>query len=99
MIINPKWLLATYALNIIILVPVCYAMIFGAGVANVFDGVVEESPGLRLLVGSLWSAILFASIAGLFRPAFFAPIILIQIVYKSMWLALFILPLWMATRA
>ena len=98
MIINPKWLLAPYALNILILIPICYAVVFGAGVTNVFEGVVEESPGLRLLVGSLWSAILFASIAGLIWPAFFAPVILVQIIYKSMWLALFILPLWMAGK-
>ncbi len=78
--------------NILILVPVCYSVLLGAGVATVFDGIVEESKGLRLLVGSLWSAILIASIAGLIAPRFFAPVLLIQVIYKSLWLALFVAP-------
>lgn len=87
------FLQAAYGANIIILVPVCYAMFAGRGVASVFDGVVAESAGLRLMVGSLWLAILLASAAGLFVPRFFAPILLIQILYKSVWLAVFVLPL------
>ena len=31
--------------------------------------------------------------AGLFAPAFFVPVILVQIVYKTVWLAVFVLPL------
>ena len=90
----PRWLLIPYAINILILVPVCYQMLFGGGVVAVFDGVVPESEGLRLLVGSLWSAILLASIGGLFWPSFFAPIVLAQVVYKALWLGLFVVPLW-----
>jgi hypothetical protein len=73
---HPAWLVGPYILNIFILVPICYSMFFGAGVLNVFEGKVAESPGLRLLVGCLWASILVASILGLFRPAFFAPVIL-----------------------
>ena len=98
MIIAPKWLLAAYAFNILILAPVCYAMLLGNGVGSVFEGKVEESAGLRLLVGSLWCAILMASIAGLLWPAFFAPVLLIQIVYKALWLIVFIMPLWLASK-
>ncbi len=79
--------------NIVILVPICWSMFFGGGVASVFEGKVEESIGLRLLVGSLWSAILLASVAGLYAPRLFAPVVLIQIVYKSLWLLAFVLPL------
>ncbi|MEM1131325.1 MAG: hypothetical protein AAGH53_00145 [Pseudomonadota bacterium] len=82
-----------YAANILILVPVCYSMFFGSGVGSVFEGHVVESAGLRLLVGSLWAAILLASAAGLVYPAFFAPVLLIQIVYKALWLGIFVLPL------
>ncbi|WP_156254869.1 hypothetical protein [Sandarakinorhabdus oryzae] len=81
-----------YAANIAILVPVCWAMFAGRGVRAVFQGAVAEEPGLRLLVGSLWAAILLASAAGLVWPRVFAPVLLIQIVYKSLWLALFALP-------
>jgi hypothetical protein len=90
---NPDVLKIAYVANILILVPVCWGMFFGGGVATVFEGRVDESEGLRLLVGSLWAAILFASVAGLFQPGFFAPVLLIQIVYKALWLAIFVAPL------
>lgn len=83
-----------YVANIIVLLPVCYGLMFGSGVGGVFEGKVDESQGLRLLVGALYAAILLASVAGLFAPLFFAPVLLIQIVYKSIWLLVFILPLY-----
>jgi hypothetical protein len=99
MINSPKWLLLAYAFNILILVPVCYSMLLGAGVANVFEGKVIESEGLRLMVGSLWFGILVASIAGLLWPSFFAPVIIVQVIYKTLWLLIFVLPLLYSGKA
>jgi hypothetical protein len=82
-----------YGANILILVPVISAMFAARGVTNVFDGRVDESLGLRLLVASLWTAILIGSIAGLWWPRFFAALLPIQIIYKSLWLAVFVVPL------
>lgn len=82
-----------YAANIVILIPVVYAMFFGHGARDVFDGQVDESLGLRLLVACLWSAILLGSAAGLWWPRLFAAVLPIQIIYKSLWLILFIVPL------
>jgi hypothetical protein len=93
MIIAPHWLYFAYGFNIFILVPVVYSMLLGAGVANVFEGKVAESAGLRVMVGCLWLAILIASLAGLKWPTFFAPVIIIQLIYKSFWLLFFVLPL------
>lgn len=91
---NPNlFLQIAYAANIFILVPVCASMFLTVGGGNVFAGTVTESAGLRLMVASLWLAILLASLAGLFLPRFFAPVLLIQIVYKSVWLAVFVAPL------
>lgn len=87
-----------YAANILILVPVCWGMFLGSGVASVFEGKVDESTGLRLLVGSLWFAILACSIAGLAMPRLFAPLLVVQIIYKSMWLLAFVAPLVAAGR-
>lgn len=96
MITNPNWLYPAYILNIVILVPVVYAMLLGSGVTNVFAGTVVESPGLRLMVGSLWFAILVASVAGLIWPSYFSPLLIVQVIYKSLWLILFVVPLWRA---
>ncbi len=87
-----------YAANILILVPVCWAMFLGGGVASVFEGKVDESAGLRLLVGSLWFAILACSAAGLAMPKLFAPLLVVQIIYKSLWLLVFVAPLVAAGR-
>ena len=82
-----------YAANILILLPVCYSLLLGGGVPAVFDGQVADSSGLRLLVGSFWSTILILSVAGLAWPATLAPLLVFQILYKSLWLGLFVLPL------
>ena len=96
---NAGILRLAYAANILILVPVCYGLIVGNGVASVFEGKVAESAGLRLLVASLYVAILATSVAGLKWPAFFAPILLAQIVYKTLWLLMFVAPLVVAGRS
>lgn len=98
-IAQPGWLYPAYLFNIIILLPVCWTMMGGGGVASVFGPSVSEEPGLRLLVASLWSAILLASVAGLFAPTFFAPLLIVQILYKVLWLGLFVWPLWQAGAA
>lgn len=90
---HPAWLLPAYAANILILVPVCWGMFHGGGVGTVFEGAVAESAGLRTLVGSLWFAILAASVLGLRWPQFFLPVILVQLIYKTLWLAVFVRPL------
>ncbi len=92
---NPNWLYAPYLANIVILVPVCWSLVMSGSAAGVFEGRVQESDGLRLLVASLYLAILISSVAGLFAPAFFAPLIIVQVIYKSLWLLLFMLPLMM----
>lgn len=86
------WLQIPYALNIAILVPVCLAMFSGRGQSAVFQGAVSASRGLELLVGSLWLSILVASVAGLFYPRLFAPLLAMQVVYKLTWLIAFVAP-------
>ena len=87
-----------YVGNILILVPVCWALFLGSGVHGVFGGKVEASPGLGLLIASLWFAILACSAIGLAAPELMAPIIVLQLIYKSLWLATFALPLILAGR-
>ncbi|MEM6957686.1 MAG: hypothetical protein AAF411_00800 [Myxococcota bacterium] len=91
---SARWLIVPFILNVLILVPVCAAMLFGNGERTVFEGIAPPSEALRLMVGSLWTAILAASALGCIFPRFFAPVVLLQIVYKALWLLLFAWPQW-----
>jgi hypothetical protein len=85
-----------FAINIIILLPVCLAMATArdGGIASVFQGRVAASEGLRLIVFGMWTAILIGSVAGLVWPERMLPLLGLQVIYKSLWLLLFALPLW-----
>ena len=86
---------AAYGLTILILLPVVGSMLVGANGAGVqaFEHKVADSPGLRLLVASLWGAILVCSALGLAWPRAFIGVMVLQVVYKSAYLLVFILPL------
>ena len=90
---KPTVLWLAYAANVVILVPVVWSMFVSGGTQGVFEGKVADSPGVRLLVGSLWLAILLGSVAGFLAPRFFAPLLPVQVAYKATWLAAFVLPL------
>lgn len=82
-----------YLLNILILVPVCWAMYSGSGRMAVFEGKISWSDELAGLVAALWTAILVASFAGLAWPRLFVPLLLVQVIYKALFLAIIIIPL------
>lgn len=82
-----------YVLNILILVPVCWAMYAGSGRLTVFEGKVSWSDELAGLVAAFWTAILVASLAGLVWPRLFVPLLLVQVIYKTLFLAIFVVPL------
>lgn len=92
MLEGPNLLRLAYASNIVILVPVVWSMFFSGGTDNVFQGQVTDSEGLRFLVASLWLAILLCSLGGLAAPVLFAPLLVVQIIYKSVWLATWVWP-------
>jgi hypothetical protein len=79
-----------YWANIVILVPIAVPTIFRIFPTD--EGRMEESRGWRVLVGSLWTAILVLSVLGLFAPERYAPVLLLQLVYKSIWLLVYAAP-------
>ena len=83
-------LLILYIINILILIPVALGSL--TGLLPISKGHFPESPGWRTMTASLWTAILVCSIAGLFHPIVFAPILLLQVIYKSVWLVVYVLP-------
>jgi hypothetical protein len=58
---------------------------------TVFQNAYQPTEVIRL-VGCLWLAIAILSILGLFRPLTFSPILLVQLIYKGMWLLVVALP-------
>ncbi|MGB3801505.1 MAG: hypothetical protein WA952_16930 [Lewinella sp.] len=57
----------------------------------VFEGAVAYSETIRL-VGALWFAIFLLSVVGIFYPRSMQPVLLLQLVYKGIWLIVTALP-------
>jgi hypothetical protein len=89
---NP--LLLPYIFNIIVLVPIGLLTLFGGerGGQVACQGKFLESEGFRTILGSLWTAILIGSGLGLFFPTTMSPMLLIQVIDKTLWLVVFVLP-------
>ena len=83
-------LLIPYFANIAILVPVALGTL--TGLLPISGGHFPESAGWRTITGSLWTGILVCSVAGLFHPTVFAPILVLQVIYKAVWLVFYVLP-------
>ncbi len=62
------------------------------------QGKFPESEGFRTTLGSLWSALLIGSVLGLFYPVTMSPLLLIQVIYKTLWLLVFVLPRFLSGR-
>ena len=89
---NP--LLLPYIFNILVLVPIGSLTLLGGekGGQVACQGKFPESEGFRTILGSLWMAILIGSGLGLLFPATMAPLLLIQVIYKTLWLLVFVRP-------
>ena len=80
----------TYWANIAILAPIAVPTVFRLFPTD--QARFAESAGWRVLVGALWAGILVLSILGLFHPLRYSPVLLLQLVYKSVWLAVYVAP-------
>ena len=89
-----KLLLLPYVFNILVLVPIGLMTLLGGerGGQLACQGKFSESEGFRTILGSLCTAILIGSVLGLFFPATMSPLLLIQVIYKTLWLLVFVTP-------
>lgn len=87
-------LLLPYIFNIIVLVPIGLLTLLGGerGGRLASQGKFPESEGFRTILGSLWTAILLGSVMGLLYPVTMSPLLLIQVIYKTLWLVVFVIP-------
>ena len=79
-----------YWANIAILTPIAVPTIFRMFPADQARFV--ESAGWRVLVGALWCGTLVLSILGLFHPLRYSPVLLLQLIYTSIWLFVYVTP-------
>ena len=79
-----------YWANVVILVPVGISTVFRLFPTD--EGRFPESPGWRIIVGGQWVAILVLSVLGLFYPERFSPVLLLQVIYKVIWLSVYAVP-------
>jgi hypothetical protein len=89
-----------YLLNILILAPVVYRLLFGSnGMADIFGPGLSDSETLRPLVASLWLGVLVCSGIALMMPERFWPLLVFQVVYKAAFLGLHVAPTMMSKGA
>ena len=83
-----------YIFNILVLIPVGLLTLLGGerGGQLACQKKFSESEGFRTILGSLWTAILLGSILGLVFPVQMSSLLLIQVIYKSLWLLVFVKP-------
>ena len=79
-----------YLANILMFVPIVIYTLFHLFPTD--QGVFKESMGWRMLVGSIWLAILVLSILGFSQPLTYSPVLLLQLVYKVGWLGVYVTP-------
>jgi hypothetical protein len=87
-------LLLPYAFNILVLVPIGLMTLLGGerGGQLACQGKFLERAGFCTILGSLWTTILIGSVLGLFHPVTMSPLLLIQVIYKTLWLVVYVLP-------
>ncbi len=87
-------LLLPYIFNIIVLIPIGLLTLLGGekGGQLACQNRFPESAGFRTILGSLWTAILIGSVLGLFFPITMSALLLIQVIYKTLWLLVYAMP-------
>jgi len=85
-----------FCANILILVPIAVGTLRKPALTD--QGAFAESAGWRMLVGSLWMAILACSVLGAVWPGNFLWLLAFQVIYKSTWLLTYALPRALAGR-
>jgi hypothetical protein len=87
-------LLFPYIFNIIVLIPIGLLTLVGGekGGQLACQNKFPESEGFRTILGSLWTAILIGSVLGLFFPITMSALLLIQVIYKTLWLLVYAMP-------
>ena len=82
-----------YVANVVVAGWISVTSIFApnTAVASVFTNAYPSSEYIRL-VGCLWLGIAVLSVFGLYKPIAFSPVLILQLIYKGIWLLVVALP-------
>lgn len=97
---DPEWKLrAVYAANIVVAGVVGVAALFSPrrGGAAVFSRAGNGDAPMTVL-GALWTAIALSSVVGWWYPYSFSAVLVVQLIYKGLWLLVIALPWMIAGR-
>ncbi|MEM1043293.1 MAG: hypothetical protein AAGI91_11770 [Bacteroidota bacterium] len=89
-----------YAANILLAGSVGWSSLFAPDQAqnSVFAGTASPDAALGV-VGAFWCTVAILSAVGLFLPEQMAVLLVVQLVYKALWLLAFAMPAWRAGEA
>lgn len=75
-----------YVLDIFVSVPVALTTLIGNErmARFLFREGLPESDNFRMILGSLWAAVLFCCVVGIVFPVAMSPVLIFQIVYKAL---------------
>ena len=87
-------LILMYLANILVAGWVGLTSLFApvTAVHSVWQGTTSADGASLRVVGALWTSIALLSFFGLFNPLGFAPVLLLQLIYKGGWLLVVALP-------
>lgn len=90
----------TYLLDILVSVPVALTTLLGNDrlARFLFKESLPESDNFRIILGSLWAAVLLCCVVGIAFPVAMSPVLIFQIIYKAHWLLFIAAPRWLSGR-
>ncbi len=90
-----------YLIDAIVTAPLVVAVLTQnkGWIANLLGPVVPGDPSSQILIGVMWAALMTTATTGLVYPVAMAPVLIVQLIYKCLWLLLFALPRWLGGRS
>lgn len=89
-----------YVLDILVSVPVAFTTLVGNErmARFLFKETLPDSDNFRIILGSLWMAVLLCCVMGIIFPVAMSPLLVFQIIYKAIWLLVYAIPRWLNGR-
>lgn len=89
---HPNWMRVMYALTVVIAGGIGLALLIAPKATGSFLGYPAEEPLIAGIAYSVWFTLGILSIAGLRSPLKFAPVLVVEMTYKTVWILAVIIP-------